>query len=140
VAFRLVNWTNPLIGSDDWVQINRYIEDWLHNDSESLRRETHEDSNTNAHHFHVHNLASSNRSMRLCIGYDPSKHKLSTASVQSNGNSFLPALNENGNFVAFHSFADNLVAGDTNQSGSGRALDVFVRNRQTGETPGRPRG
>ena len=52
-----------------------------------------------------------------------------TANVQTNNNSFLPALNENGQFVAFHSFANNLVPGDTNAE-----RDVFVRNRQTGET------
>ncbi|MGB5054904.1 MAG: hypothetical protein WBO24_10970, partial [Nitrospirales bacterium] len=54
---------------------------------------------------------------------------VSTASVQSNNNSFQPALNENGQFVVFHSFGSNLVAGDTNSD-----LDVFIRNRQTGET------
>jgi len=54
---------------------------------------------------------------------------VSTASVQSNNNSFQPALNENGQFVVFHSFGSNLVAGDTNSN-----LDVFIRNRQTDET------
>ena len=54
---------------------------------------------------------------------------VSTASVQSNNNSFQPALNENGQLVVFHSFGSNLVAGDTNSD-----LDVFIRNRQTGET------
>jgi Tol biopolymer transport system component len=43
---------------------------------------------------------------------------------QANGNSFDPVIAEHGRFVAFQSFASNLVAGDTNQS-----PDVFVRDR-----------
>ena len=54
---------------------------------------------------------------------------VSTAGTQSNNNSFQPDVNENGQYVVFHSFANNLVTGDTNSN-----LDVFVRNRQTGET------
>jgi Tol biopolymer transport system component len=44
------------------------------------------------------------------------------------GNSFSgnPALSANGRFVAFHSAASNLVAGDTNL-----VVDVFVRDRGT---------
>ena len=60
---------------------------------------------------------------------DTTQVSVSTASVQANNNSFLPALNQNGQFVVFHSFANNLVVGDTNGE-----RDVFVRNRQTGET------
>ena len=40
-----------------------------------------------------------------------------------------PVLSEDGRFVAFQSFATNLVPGDTNG-----CSDVFVRDRQTGET------
>src|SRR5216117_3702789 len=55
--------------------------------------------------------------------------------TQGNGSSgllsfaFPPALTADGRFVAFVSFATNLVAGDTNG-----ATDVFVHDRQTGTT------
>src|SRR5207302_2591866 len=55
--------------------------------------------------------------------------------AQGNGSSgllsfaFPPALSADGRFVAFVSFATNLVAGDTNG-----ATDVFVHDRQTGIT------
>ena len=60
---------------------------------------------------------------------DTTQVSVSTSGVQANNNSFLPALNENGQFVVFHSFANNLVAFDTNG-----VRDVFVRNRLTGQT------
>jgi Tol biopolymer transport system component len=43
---------------------------------------------------------------------------------QANGESLDPAISADGRFVAFDSFATNLVAGDTNN-----AYDVFVRDR-----------
>src|SRR5438094_720699 len=55
--------------------------------------------------------------------------------AQGNGSSglvtfaFPPALSADGRFVAFVSFATNLVASDTNG-----ATDVFVHDRQTGTT------
>ena len=48
---------------------------------------------------------------------------------QGNGHSYLPALNADGRYVAFASWASNLVPGDTNDLG-----DVFVHDRQTGST------
>jgi Tol biopolymer transport system component len=48
---------------------------------------------------------------------------------QSNGWSGQPAISADGRFVAFTSSASNLVRGDTN----GR-VDVFVRDRRTGQT------
>src|SRR5947209_1614213 len=52
-----------------------------------------------------------------------------TERVSVNGFSAGPALSADGRFVAFHSTATNLVAGDTNG-----ATDVFVHDRQTGTT------
>src|SRR2546425_1663307 len=49
--------------------------------------------------------------------------------TQGDAGSDAPAISADGRFVAFHSFANNLVAGDTNGS-----LDVFVHDRQTGAT------
>ncbi len=49
--------------------------------------------------------------------------------VQADGPSGGAAISADGRFVAFHSSASNLVAGDTNGEG-----DVFVRNRATGVT------
>jgi hypothetical protein len=40
-----------------------------------------------------------------------------------------PAISADGRFVAFHSFASNLVAGDTNGTN-----DIFVHDRQTATT------
>ncbi|WNM62462.1 FG-GAP-like repeat-containing protein [Candidatus Nitrospira neomarina] len=58
-----------------------------------------------------------------------SRVSVATGGGQSNNNSFTPALSADGRFVAFHSFANNLVPGDTNG-----VLDVFVHDRQTGAT------
>ena len=52
-----------------------------------------------------------------------------SAGVAGNGSSYLPVISGDGRFVAFHSFASNLVAGDTN-----RWYDVFVRDRSKGAT------
>jgi Tol biopolymer transport system component len=46
-----------------------------------------------------------------------------------NGNSSEPAISGDGRYVAFSSFATNLVANDTNNS-----CDVFLRDLQTGST------
>jgi Tol biopolymer transport system component len=54
---------------------------------------------------------------------------VATSGAQANGHSLAPAISADGRFVAFYSEASNLVAGDTN-----RARDVFVHDRQTGET------
>jgi Tol biopolymer transport system component len=54
---------------------------------------------------------------------------LATNGSQANGRSFVPAISGDGRFAAFYSDASNLVSGDTND-----ARDVFVRDRQTGET------
>ncbi|WNM56478.1 FG-GAP-like repeat-containing protein [Candidatus Nitrospira allomarina] len=58
-----------------------------------------------------------------------SRVSVATGGGQSNNNSFSPVLSADGRFVAFHSFANNLVPGDTNG-----VLDVFVHDRQTGTT------
>jgi Tol biopolymer transport system component len=65
------------------------------------------------------------------------------ASVDSSGNqgsrdSWSPAISADGRYVAFTSFAPNLVPGDTNTCGGfvepGTCPDVFVHDRQTGTT------
>jgi Tol biopolymer transport system component len=48
---------------------------------------------------------------------------------QANGPSFMPAISADGRYVAFQSFASNLVRGDTNG-----LTDVFVRDLSTGKT------
>ncbi|MCH8813928.1 MAG: PD40 domain-containing protein [Chloroflexi bacterium] len=48
---------------------------------------------------------------------------------EADGNSFGPSLSDDGRFVAFSSQATGLVTGDTNGTS-----DVFVHDRQTGET------
>jgi Tol biopolymer transport system component len=54
---------------------------------------------------------------------------VSSAGAGANEHSRNPTLSADGRFVSFSSRASNLVAGDTN-----RAEDVFVHDRQTGET------
>jgi Tol biopolymer transport system component len=54
---------------------------------------------------------------------------VATGGSSGNGRSFVPAISGDGRFAAFYSDASNLVAGDTNDS-----RDVFVNDRQTGET------
>ncbi len=76
------------------------------------------------------------------IGYDIYVHDRQTgettrASVNANGeqgnsDSNSSSISADGRYVAFDSFADNLVAGDT--SGGLDGSDVFVRDRQTGRT------
>jgi Tol biopolymer transport system component len=54
---------------------------------------------------------------------------ISNTGLQATGPSYAPAVSANGRFVAFHSAANNLVTGDTNN-----AWDVFLRDRQLGTT------
>ena len=54
---------------------------------------------------------------------------LNTDSTEGNVSSFAPSISADGQFVAFASYADNLVAGDTNNE-----VDIFVHDRNTGTT------
>lgn len=54
---------------------------------------------------------------------------LSSSAAQGNGNSYNPAISDDGNFVAFESDASNLVSGDTNGT-----RDIFRRDRSSGTT------
>lgn len=54
---------------------------------------------------------------------------MGAAGAQANNNSFSAAVSFDGTWVAFHSDATNLIAGDSNN-----ATDVFVRNRVSGAT------
>jgi len=52
-----------------------------------------------------------------------------SSGAQADGNSYEPSISADGYFVAFFSYATNLVPGDTNAR-----PDVFVRDRNTGTT------
>ena len=52
-----------------------------------------------------------------------------TSGNEANGDSFETWMSDDGRYVAFLSFASNLVPGDTNG-----VSDIFVRDRQTGTT------
>jgi Tol biopolymer transport system component len=54
---------------------------------------------------------------------------VATGGAQANALSFSPAISANGRYVAFSSFASDLVTDDTNG-----APDVFVHSLQTGQT------
>jgi RNA polymerase sigma factor (sigma-70 family) len=57
---------------------------------------------------------------------------------EADGHSFFPTISANGRWVTFWSDAGNLVEGDTQVCGAGgsahNCLDVFVYDRETGET------
>jgi Tol biopolymer transport system component len=60
---------------------------------------------------------------------------VSTAGVEGDSFSEMPAISADGNVVSFMSLADNLVAGDTNGGGGpDTGADIFVHDRSTGET------
>ncbi|MFN0205455.1 MAG: TolB family protein [Planctomycetota bacterium] len=54
---------------------------------------------------------------------------ISSSGVQGNYGSYQPSISADGRFVAFGSFASNLISGDMNAN-----QDVFVHDRQTGLT------
>jgi len=54
---------------------------------------------------------------------------VSSNGVQGNGYSIVASISSDGRYVAFESYADNLVNGDTNG-----VDDVFVHDRQSGQT------
>jgi Tol biopolymer transport system component len=54
---------------------------------------------------------------------------VATSGAEANNESNSPSISADGRYVAFLSYAGNLVAGDTNG-----AADVFVRDRQNGTT------
>lgn len=54
---------------------------------------------------------------------------VSSAGAEANGSSFRPSISADGRFVAFESWASNLVTGDTNGF-----PDVFLHDRVTGAT------
>ena len=55
---------------------------------------------------------------------------MDSAGNEGNGGSGGPAISADGRFVAFASYATNLVAGDTN-----RVVDVFVHDRRSPDAP-----
>ncbi len=54
---------------------------------------------------------------------------VSSEGVQGNDDSIYPFISSDGRFVAFESYASNLVTGDTNGT-----RDIFVHDREMGET------
>jgi len=58
-----------------------------------------------------------------------SRVSLATDGMQGNGDSNWPSISDDGRYVAFYSEASNLTLDDTND-----VEDVFVHDRQTGET------
>ena len=63
------------------------------------------------------------------VGQTTTRASLATGGAQGNLGSLFPSLSADGRFVAFESFASNLVPGDTNGW-----PDVFVRDRLSGTT------
>src|SRR5436309_8355810 len=65
----------------------------------------------------------------LAQGQTTERVSVDTAGAQGNFVSLYPSISADGRFVAFQSYASNLVAGDTNGT-----WDVFVRGLQSGTT------
>lgn len=63
------------------------------------------------------------------MGCTTTRVSVASDGSQGNGRSFWPSISGDGRYVAFHSWAGNLVNGDTNGTS-----DVFVRDLQSGET------
>ena len=57
------------------------------------------------------------------------RSSVSSEATQADGDSFSSSISADGQYIAFASFADNLVAGDSNG-----ITDVFVRDRTAGTT------
>jgi Tol biopolymer transport system component len=79
-------------------------------------------------------VAGDTNSVRDIFVHDRQTGQTSRVSVasdgtQGNSNSFSPSISADGDIVAFHSYASNLVPGDTNNE-----RDVFVHDQQTGQT------
>lgn len=60
---------------------------------------------------------------------ETSRISISTAGTEANGHSSEPDISVDGRYVSFYSDASNLVSGDV-----GGKIDVFLHDRQTGET------
>ncbi|MEP6910072.1 MAG: PASTA domain-containing protein [Actinomycetota bacterium] len=75
--------------------------------------------------------ANSSRDVFVHDGHtgETTRVSVDSSGVESNGDSFAPAISGDARFVAFSSSGSNLVAGDTNG-----VDDVFVRDRQAGTT------
>ena len=58
-----------------------------------------------------------------------SRVSVDSSGGQGNGSNFYPSISGDGRFVTFHSYASNLVSGDTNGID-----DIFIHDRQTGAT------
>jgi Tol biopolymer transport system component len=58
-----------------------------------------------------------------------SRVSISTTNQQGNNDSMVASISTDGRYVAFESVASNLVSGDTNG-----VRDIFLRDRQTGQT------
>jgi Tol biopolymer transport system component len=80
------------------------------------------------------NLVAGDSGMRDVFVHDrvtgaTTRASVATGGTQANGHSYDQAISADGRFVAFNSYASNLVAGDTNGT-----YDVFVHDLVTGAT------
>ena len=65
----------------------------------------------------------------LAAGGDTTRVSVASDGAQGNRYSYDPSISADGRYVAFYSYASNLVSGDTNG-----VYDVFVHDRQSGQT------
>jgi YD repeat-containing protein len=77
----------------------------------------------------VANDTNAKRDVFIWNGSTNARISLGLGGAPANEESSLPSISADGNFVAFQSYASNLVTGDTNGT-----WDIFVYNRTTGVT------
>ncbi|MBD3558879.1 PD40 domain-containing protein, partial [Planktothrix sp. FACHB-1355] len=81
------------------------------------------DSNNNTSEF------SKNIGLKVISPGKTDRVSIASDSAQANNNNYGSLISADGRYITFSSEASNLVAGDTNG-----ARDIFVRDRQTGQT------
>jgi len=102
-------------------------------DFESFNPVLSEDGRTVAFVSHADNLVGNDQNGTIADVYVRSIDKgttlvsVNSAGTSGNGDSFFPAISADGKVIAFESFANNLVANDTNNSSDIFAFDLKAR-------------
>ena len=79
--------------------------------------------------YHSASLGGSGEAMTTASGGATTRVSIASDGAQGNGKSDSPAISADGRYVVFSSQAGSLVSGDNNN-----AYDIFVHDRQTGQT------
>ena len=113
------NSTDPFFGDPTGSSAPSISDDGLSVAFQSVSTNLVEEDTNEATDIFVHDLQTSTTT-RVSVG---------EAGVQANSHSDSPAISADGRYIAFSSYAANLVPGDTNDT-----TDVFIHDRQTSTT------